>query len=78
MPTHTTLCSGDIFGEMATIDCGLNRMGLAVDDCKLLKIPGIFINLAERNHKFSLGYCESSRQICRKLTREFLISSPRC
>ena len=54
--THTTLCSGDIFGEMAAIDCGLRAAWvLAVDDCKLLKIPGsIFINLAERNHKFSL------------------------
>ena len=27
----------------------------AADDCKLLKIPGsVFVNLAERNHKFSL------------------------
>ena len=54
--THTTLCSGDIFGEMAAIDCGSRAAWvLAVDDCKLLKIPGsIFINLAERNHKFSL------------------------
>ena len=54
--THTTLCSGDIFGEMAAIDCEPRAAWvLAVDDCKLLKIPGsIFINLAERNHKFSL------------------------
>ena len=54
--THATLCSGNIFGEMAAIDCGPRAAWvLAVDDCKLLKIPGsIFINLAERNHKFSL------------------------
>ena len=54
--THTTLCSGDIFGEMAAIDGGPRAAWvLAVDDCKLIKIPGsIFINLAERNHKFSL------------------------
>jgi CRP/FNR family cyclic AMP-dependent transcriptional regulator len=53
--THATLCSGNIFGEMAAIDCGPRAAWvLAVDDCKLLKIPGkIFINLAERNHKFS-------------------------
>ena len=53
--THATLCSGNIFGEMAAIDCRPRAAWvLAVDDCKLLKIPGkIFINLAERNHKFS-------------------------
>ena len=53
--THATLRSGNIFGEMAAIDCGPRAAWvLAVDDCKLLKIPGsVFINLAERNHKFS-------------------------
>ena len=61
--THTSLCSGDIFGEMAAIDCGpRSAWVLAVTDCKLFRIPGsIFMNLAERNHKFSL-------EILRKLS----------
>ena len=61
--THTTLGSGNIFGEMAAIDCAPRAAWvLAVTDCKLFKIPAsIFINLAERNHKFSL-------EILRKLS----------
>ena len=55
--THTSLQSGDIFGEMAAIDCGPRAAWvLAVTDCKILKIPGgIFMKLAESNHKFSLA-----------------------
>jgi len=55
--THTTLCCGDIFGEMAAIDCRPRAAWvLAVTDCTILKIPGgVFMNLAERNHKFTLA-----------------------
>ena len=55
--THTTLCRGDIFGEMAAIDCGPRAAWvLAVTDCTILSIPGVvFMNLAERNHKFALA-----------------------
>ena len=53
--THTSLQSGDIFGEMAAIDCDHEPQVLATD-CKILKIPGgIFMKLAESNHKFSLA-----------------------
>ena len=55
--THTTLCRGDIFGEMAAIDCRPRAAWvLAVTDCTILRIPGVvFMNLAERNHKFTLA-----------------------
>jgi len=55
--THTTLCRGEIFGEMAAIDCGPRAAWvLAVTDCSILKIPGgVFMNLVERNHKFALA-----------------------
>ena len=55
--THTTLSSGDIFGEMAAIDCEPRAAWvLAVTDCKLFKIPSsVFINLVERNHKFTIA-----------------------
>lgn len=55
--TYTLLRSGDIFGEMAAIDCGPRAAWvLAVTDCQILKISGgVFMDLAERNHKFSLA-----------------------
>ena len=55
--TYTSLGSGDVFGEMAAIDCGPRAAWvLAVTDCEILKISGsVFMDLAERNHKFSLA-----------------------
>ena len=55
--TPTTLCRGDIFGEMAAIDCRPRAAWvLALTDCKVLKIPGSdFMKLVERNRKFAVA-----------------------
>ena len=54
--THTTLCPGNIFGEMVAIDCRPRAAWvLALTDCKIITIPGgVFMDLVERNHKFAL------------------------
>ncbi len=54
--THTTLCRGNIFGEMAAIDCKPRAAWvLALTDCTIFTIPGgVFMELVERNHKFAL------------------------
>ena len=55
--TYSSIGEGDIFGEMASIDCAPRAAWVfAATDCRALKIPGdIFIKLAEFNHKFSLA-----------------------
>ena len=54
--THTTLGWGNIFGEMAAIDCRPRAAWvLALTDCTIFTIPGgVFMDLVERNHKFAL------------------------
>ena len=58
--TYTSLGPDDIFGEMAAIDSGpRSACVLALTDCQVVQIPGsVFMELAEKNHKFALSLLE--------------------
>ena len=58
--TYTSLGPDDIFGEMAAIDSGpRSACVLALADCQVVQIPGsVFMELAEKNHKFALSLLE--------------------
>ena len=55
--SYTSFIEGDIFGEMAAIDCApRSAWVLALTDCQVLRVSGqIFMQIAEKNHRFTLA-----------------------
>ena len=70
--SYISVGEGDIVGEMAAIDCApRSAWVIAVSDCQVVQISGcFFMQLAEKNHRFSLA-------LLRKLSTNLRASNER-